>query len=304
MSLELLKKLREEVGVGMSDCKKALDESGGDYQKAVEWLRKKGISTAAKKAGRVAAEGLVGVTISDTSGAIIEINSETDFVARNESFQKACINVLPLALKTKGDAGVLQNEKIGAESVSEVLIALTASIGEKISFRRCAFLSVNSGIIASYVHNAVEGNLNLGKIAVILALESSGDKEKLKQFGKQLCMHIVASSPKCVTVETLSAADIEKEREIFKAKTIESGKPANIVDKIVDGMMSKYYSEVVLLEQGFVMDPKLKVKEVLASVSKEIGQEITIKDFVLYKLGEGIEKQETDFAAEVASMVS
>jgi len=295
-----VKELRERTGAGMMDCKKALAENNGELEASVDWLRAKGLAAAAKKAGRTAAEGLVGVAVEGTRGAVVEVNSETDFVAKNEQFQDFVRQVAKLSLKSNGDV-----EALGASaypSGGTVIEALTnniATIGENQSLRRTAMLEVSQGTIVSYVHNAVAPGL--GKIGVLVALESAAAEDTLQTLGKQIAMHIAAANPQALDAGSLDPALIERERAIAMEKAKESGKPQNIVEKMVDGTIAKFRKDNALLSQLFVMDNKTPVAEVVASAAKEAGSGIELKNFVRFQLGEGIEKQQSDFAAEVAA---
>ncbi|WP_260484154.1 translation elongation factor Ts [Sphingomicrobium flavum] len=296
----MVKELRDRTNAGMMDCKKALAETNGDMEAAVDWLRTKGLAAAAKKSGRTAAEGLVGVSVDGTKGAVVEVNSETDFVAKNERFQEFVGQVAELALKADGDIDALANMQMASGgTVAEVLTANIATIGENQSLRRTATLSVDQGAIISYVHNAVVPGM--GKIGVLVALESAADEAALMGLGKQLAMHIAASNPMALNGDDLDAELIEREREIAKAKAIESGKPENIAEKMVEGSIAKFKKENALLSQLFVMDGKTPVADVVAAAGKEAGSPITLKAFERFQLGEGIEKEESDFAAEVAA---
>jgi elongation factor Ts len=295
-----VKELRERTGAGMMDCKKALAETGGEMEAAVDWLRAKGLAAAAKKAGRTAAEGLVGVVVEGTRGAAVEVNSETDFVAKNEQFQDFVRNVAKLAL-TSGDKveDLLAANYPGDGTVEEKLTNNIATIGENQSLRRAAMLQVNQGAVVSYVHNAVSPGL--GKIGVLVALESGAPAETLQALGKQVAMHIAAANPLALTGDQLDADLIERERSIAIEKAKESGKPQNIAEKMVEGSIAKFRKESALLSQLFVMDNKTPVADVLASTGKEAGSDIQIAAFVRFQLGEGIEKKQDDFAAEVAA---
>ncbi len=294
-----VKELRERTGAGMMDCKKALTETNGDMEAAVDWLRAKGLAAAAKKAGRTAAEGLVGVAVEGTRGAVVEVNSETDFVAKNEQFQQFVGNVAKLALETGGDvAKLLASAYPGGGTVEEVLTNNIATIGENQSLRRSALLQVSNGAVVSYVHNAVAAGL--GKIGVLVALESTAPVDTLQALGKQVAMHIAAANPLALNGDQLDADLIERERAIAIEKAKESGKPQNIAEKMVEGGLAKFRKENALLSQLFVIDGKTPVAEVLASAGKEAGADIAISAFVRFQLGEGIEKQQDDFAAEVA----
>jgi len=301
ITASLVKELREKTGAGMMDCKRALTETSGDLENAVDWLRKKGLAAAAKKAGRVASEGLVGVATSGTSGAVAEVNSETDFVARNDRFQDFVSQVAQVTLGTDGDIEtVKQTAYPGTDrSVADEVTNLIATIGENMNLRRCAKLSVNQGVVASYIHNSLAPNL--GKIGVLVALESAGDQAKLQELGKQLAMHIAAARPEAVNIEDVDTSALERERSVLAEQARASGKPEEIIAKMVEGRLRKYYEEVVLLEQTYVIDGETKVRKVIENAAKEAGAPITVKGIVRFVLGEGIEKEQTDFAAEVAA---
>ncbi len=297
----LVKELREKSGAGMMDCKKALAESGGDLEAAVDWLRKKGLAAAAKKAGRVAAEGLVGVVSEGTKGALVEVNSETDFVARNESFQGFVTAVTKLALNA-GDVEALKVAKLPEGlTVTEKLTQLVATIGENMSLRRVATVSVGSGVVASYMHNAAAPGI--GKIGVLVGLESTGDTAKLAALGKQIAMHIAAANPSALDIGAVNPADLERERDVLAEQARASGKPEEIIAKMVEGRLRKYYEDVVLLEQLYVIDGESRVKQVVEKAAKEIGAPVKVTGFVRMALGEGIEKEQKDFAAEVAAQL-
>lgn len=301
VTAQQVKELRELTGVGMMDCKKALAETGGDMDAAVDWLRTRGLAKAAKKAGRVAAEGLVGVNIAGTNGAIVEVNSETDFVARNEQFQTIVGNVAKLAHDAKGDVarlGELPYPGTG-RSVSGELTDAIATIGENMNLRRSAMLSVTDGVIGNYVHNSVKPGM--GKLGVIVALESAGNKDVLAGLGKQIAMHIANTNPLSVSPDDIDPAIVERERAIFTEQAKESGKPAEVVAKMVEGRVRKFFEESTLLAQVFVIDGETKVGDVVKNAEKDAGAPIKVTGFVRYALGEGIEKQESDFAAEVAA---
>jgi len=295
-----VKELRERTGAGMMDCKKALAENGGEMEASVDWLRAKGLAAAAKKAGRTAAEGLVGVAVTGTRGAVVEVNSETDFVAKNDQFQGFVRDVSTLALTTGNDVEALGNAAYpSGGTVAEALTNNIATIGENQSLRRAAVLDVGEGVVISYVHNAAAPNM--GKIGVLVALESSAPTDTLTALGKQLAMHIAAANPLAIDADGLDADLLARERAIAVEKANESGKPANIVEKMVDGTMAKFAKENALLSQIFVIDGKTPVADVVAAASKESGAPITLKAFERFQLGEGIAKAETDFAAEVAA---
>lgn len=294
-----IKELREMTGAGMMDCKKALTESGGNIQEAVDWLRKKGLSTAAKKSGRVAAEGLVAVASSGTSGAMIELNSETDFVARNDKFQTLAQTLVSLALTEGKDVEKMKaaKEPKSGLPVAELINNNIGTIGENMNLRRSAQLSVKSGIVATYVHSAVAPGL--GKIGVLVALESEGDKAALEALGKQIAMHVAAAKPEALTVAEVDPSKLDREKAVLKEQAIASGKAPEIAEKMVEGRVRKYYEEVVLLEQIFMLDNKSKISAVVEETAKKIGKPVQLTAFAHFKLGEGVEKAETDFAAEV-----
>ena len=295
-----VKELRERTGAGMMDCKKALAENNGEMEAAIDWLRAKGLAAAAKKAGRTAAEGLVGVTVEGQRGAVVEVNSETDFVAKNELFQDFVRNVAKLALDNGTDVEALGNTAYpDGGTVSEKLTDNIAKIGENQSLRRAAVLEVGKGAVVSYVHNAVTPGL--GKIGVLVALESEAPADALNALGKQIAMHVAAAHPLALNAEELPEDLVERERGIAMEKARESGKPQNIIEKMVEGGLAKFRKDNALLSQLFVMDNKTPVADVVASAGKDAGSPITLKGFVRFQLGEGIEKKESDFAAEVAA---
>jgi elongation factor Ts len=296
----MVKDLRDKTGAGMMDCKSALTETNGDMDQAIDWLRKKGLSKAAKKAGRVAAEGLVGVALGTGTGALVEVNAETDFVARNDQFKDFVKSAAQLGLEADGDVEKLLNKKMGADTVDATLKELVAKIGENMSVRRATALAVNPGVVASYVHNA--SGPELGKIGVLVALKSSGSADKLMALGKQIAMHIAAANPLALTSAHLSKEVIEHERAIQADIARQSGKPENVIEKMLEGRMRKFYEESVLMNQVFVIDGETPVAKVVEKVSKEIGAPIEVEGFVRYQVGEGIEKVTTDFADEVKAM--
>jgi len=298
----LVKDLREKSGAGMMDCKKALTEANGDVEAAIDWLRKKGLAAAAKKAGRVAAEGLVGVAANGLSGAAVELNAETDFVARNDAFQTAVATVTKLALDTDGTLESLQAAAYpgNGRTVAEELPTLVATIGENMNLRRVAKLTVSDGVVASYVHGALAPGL--GKIGVLVALESTGDKAALAELGKQIAMHVAAARPEALDIADVSTANLERERAVLVEQARASGKPENIIEKMVEGRVRKYYEEVVLLEQLYVIDGETKIRKVVENAAKAVGAPVALTGFVRFQLGEGIEKEQSDFAAEVAAM--
>jgi len=297
-----VKELRERTGAGMMDSKKALIENDGDMEAAVDWLRTKGLAAAAKKAGRTAAEGLVGVAVAGTQGAVVEVNSETDFVAKNEKFQDFVAKVTEIALSIDGELDALKSANYPeGGTVEEKLTDNIVTIGENQSLRRIAKTSVESGAVVSYVHNAAVAGM--GKIGVLVALESTAGADVLEPLGKQLAMHIAAAAPLALNGDDLDAETVERERAIATEKAAESGKPDNIVEKMVEGAIAKYRKENALLSQVFVIDNKTRIEDVVAEASKEAGSDIVLKDFVRFQLGEGIAKKEENFAEEVAAAV-
>jgi elongation factor Ts len=295
-----VKELRERTGAGMMDCKKALAENNGEMEASVDWLRAKGLAAAAKKAGRTAAEGLVGVAVAGTKGAVVEVNSETDFVAKNEQFQGFVRDVAQLALTTGNDIDALNSSAYpSGGTVAEALTNNIATIGENQSLRRAAVLEVSEGVVVSYVHNAAAPNL--GKIGVLVALESAAPTDVLNELGKKLAQHIAAANPLALDAEGLDPALIERERAIAMEKASDSGKPANIVEKMVEGGLTKYRKENALLSQLLVHDGKTPIADVVAAAAKEAGSPVTLKAFERFQLGEGIERETSDFAAEVAA---
>lgn len=300
----MVKELRESTGAGMLDCKKALVECDGNMDNAVDWLRKKGLASAAKKASRIAAEGLVAVAVDGNKGAVVEVNSETDFVAKNEIFQEYVRDAAIVALRCDGDVCSMKSfncPKCG-KTFEERLTDMIAKIGENMNLRRAKMLEVDEGIIASYIHNAA--GTNIGKIGVLVALQSKASAEKLAELGKHIAMHVAASNPLFLNIESVDPAAVEHEKSIFAEQAKASGKPANIIEKMVEGRVRKYYDEVVLEEQVYIMDSDKKVKQVVADAAKELGTDIKIKDFVCFKLGEGLQKKEEDFAAEVEAQLN
>ncbi len=304
ITASLVKELRERTGAGMMDCKKALTESGGDLSAAADWLRTKGLAAAAKKAGRVAAEGLVGVVSTATEAAAVEVNSETDFVARNHDFQAFVSQAATIALDKRGVLDdIAAADYPGTDrSVEAQMTHLVSTLGENLSFRRSGHIAVPTGVVSSYVHGALAPGL--GRIAVIVGLESEGDQGKLGAFGKLLAMHIAAAAPQAVKVDDLDAAAVAKERKALAEQARESGKPDNIIDKMVEGRLRKYYEETVLLEQTFVIDNETKVEKAVEDAAKDAGAPIKVVGFIRFALGEGITREESDFAADVAAQVS
>ena len=296
----MVKELREATGAGMMDCKNALTESDGDMEAAIDWLRAKGLSKAAKKASRVAAEGLVGVSVDGTVGAAVEVNSETDFVARNPEFQGLVTTISSLAPAAGGDVDKLNSVEFpgAGKSVADKITELVGTIGENMALRRTASVSVNNGVVATYVHNQVAPGV--GKIGVLVAIETTADKAAAEAFGKQVAMHVAAAAPLALTPEEIKADIVERERAVFTEQARESGKPDNIVEKMVEGRIRKFYEESVLLSQAFVINPELSVAKAAEEAGKEAGGDMKITGFVRLQLGEGIEKESDDFAAEVA----
>lgn len=302
----MVKELRETTGAGMLDCKKALVEANGNMEQAVDWLRKKGLASAAKKSSRVAAEGLVAVAVDGNKGAAVEVNSETDFVAKNEIFQEYVEDAAKVALHCNGDVEAMKAfvcpKCADSKTFGERLTDMIAKIGENMNLRRAKVISVNNGVVCSYTHNAVRNGL--GKIGVLVALESTADKAKLEELGKHIAMHIAATAPIALNIAGVAPEAVEHEKSIFAEQAKASGKPANIIEKMVEGRIRKFYEEVVLEEQAFIMDPDKKIKDIVADTAKECGTDIKLTDFVFFKLGDGLQKKEEDFAAEVAAQLS
>jgi elongation factor Ts len=290
ISAQLVKELRDKTGAGMMDCKAALAETGGEMEQAVDWLRKKGLAKAAKKAGRVAAEGLIGVALAGTKGIVVEVNSETDFVARNDLFQKLVREIAQVALKVGGDVDAIKGATVTGGTVDEAIASAIATIGENMSLRRAAALSVGSGAIGQYVHNAVSDGL--GKIGVIVALESSGKGDELTAIGRQVAMHVASANPQAIDASGLDPAVVQREKDVLADKFKQQGKPANVIDKIVESGLKTYYKEVCLLEQAFIFDPSKTVAQALKEAEGKVGGPIKLTGFVRYALGEGIEKPE------------
>jgi elongation factor Ts len=303
ISAAQVKELRELTGAGMMDCKAALAATDGHMEEAVDWLRAKGIAKADKKAGRTAAEGLIGVDAGVREAVVVEVNSETDFVARNAAFQEIVRNVAKVALAFGGETEVVANAKYPGsdKTVNETIKDAVGTIGENMSFRRSAKLSVAHGAVATYVHNAVADNL--GKLGVLVAIETTGNADAAKAFARQVAMHVAATNPLALTAEEVDPAAVTREKAIFSEQARESGKPEAIIEKMVEGRMRKFYEEVVLLKQAFVINPDLTVEKALKDAEKDIGAPARITGFLRFALGEGIEKETTDFAAEVAAAV-
>ncbi|MEZ5907404.1 MAG: translation elongation factor Ts [Hyphomicrobiaceae bacterium] len=302
ITASMVKELRDKTGAGMMDCKTALGETNGDMEAAIDWLRKKGLSKAAKKAGRIAAEGLVGVAADKTRAALVEVNSETDFVARNAQFQELVGTAAKMALDTNSDIDALLAAKVPGAGVAlaDHVSTLIATIGENMTVRRTAALAVEKGVVGSYMH--AQAAPGLGKIGVIVALESTGDADKLAEVGRQLAMHIAAASPLAVTADELDKALIERERQVYLEQAKTSGKPQEIIEKMVEGRLRKeFFQQAVLLQQVYVHDGKETVEKSLKAAEKSVGGPIKVKGFFRFALGEGVEKKEEDFAAEVAA---
>jgi len=299
ITASMVKELREQTGAGMMDCKTALNESAGNIEAAVDWLRKKGLSKAAKKAGRVAAEGLIGVATSGTKGVVVEVNSETDFVARNELFQGLVKMIADVALGTGPDVAKILAGKAGSISIADAISDNVAKIGENMTLRRAAELSVSQGVVGTYVHSSVTDGL--GRIGVIVGLESSGKADELKAFGRLLAMHVAAANPQAVDPSGLDPAVIDREKGVLAAKA--EGKPANVVEKIVESGLRTFYKEVCLLEQGYAIEEgKKSVAQAVKEAEGKVGGPIKVTGFVRFALGEGIEKQADDFGSEVAAL--
>ena len=295
----MVKELRETTGAGMMDCKAALTETKGDMQAAIDWLRKKGLSKAAKKAGRVAAEGLIGISVKGNKGVVAEVNSETDFVARNDLFQGLVKMIADVALSNGTDIEKIKAVKVGSITIAEAIADTIAKIGENMTLRRAAALSVSQGVVASYVHNSVTDGL--GKIGVIVGLESTGKADELVPLGRLIAMHVAAANPQALDSASLDPAIVAREKDVLADKYKAQGKPANVIDKIVESGLKTYYKEVCLIEQAYIHDPAKSVAQAMKEAEGKVGGPIKITGFVRYALGEGIEKQESDFAAEVAA---
>jgi elongation factor Ts len=296
----LVKELRDKTAAGMMDCKKALNETNGDIEAAIDWLRKKGIAKASKKSGRIASEGLVGFASAGTSGALVEVNSETDFVARNDEFQSMVREISTLALDADGDLGALAAvNTVSGANVADAVTALIAKLGENMSLRRTSSLNVSSGVVSGYIHNAISDGL--GKIGVLVGLQSDGDAAALDALGKKIAMHVAATSPLSLSVDDLDPETVTRERTVLSEQARASGKPENIIEKMVEGRIRKFYEESVLLNQVFVMDGERSVAKFVEDEAKSMGADITLTGFVRMELGEGIEKKQEDFAAEVAA---
>ena len=299
ITAQMVKELRESTGAGMMDCKAALGETAGDMAAAQDWLRKKGLSKAAKKAGRVAAEGLIGLKVAGPKAVVVEVNSETDFVARNDLFQGLVKMIADVALSVGTDVETIKTAKVGAITINDAINDTIAKIGENMTLRRAASLSVSQGAIGAYVHNAVTDGL--GKIGVIVALESSGKADELVALGRQLAMHVASANPQALDSASLDPTIVKREKDVLADKYRQQGKPDNVIEKIVESGLKTFYKEVCLLEQAFIFDDKKSVAQAVKEAEGKVGGPIKITGYVRYALGEGIEKKESDFAAEVAA---
>ncbi len=306
ITASLVKALREKSGVGMMDCKKALQETAGDMEAAIDWLRAKGLSKAAKKADRVAAEGAVAVSVrvdgAGMTAAVIELNAETDFVARNEGFQTAVGKIALAALDVDGDVEALRASPLGGGTVAESITHLVATIGENMLLRRSKRFAVEQGAVGAYVHGAVTGATDLGRIGVLVAVEGAGDQAVLRELGRNIALHAAATAPLSLSVDDLDPAAIERERAIFTEQSIASGKPPSVAEKMVEGRIRKFYEEAVLLKQAYVRDPSVTIEGLVAQTAKDLGSPVKVVGFARFALGEGVEKETGDFAAEVASL--
>jgi elongation factor Ts len=300
ISASMVKELRDKTGAGMMDCKAALGESGGDLESAVDWLRKKGLAKAAKKAGRVAAEGLIGIALAANKGVVVEVNSETDFVARNDLFQGLVKMIADVALTTGTDVQKILAGRVGDRTVAEAITETIAKVGENMTLRRAASVSVGKGVVASYVHNSVIDGL--GRIGVIVGLESTGDADELKAFGRMVAMHVASANPQAIEPSGLDAATVERERNVLAEKFKAQGKPANVIEKIVESGLKTFYKEVCLLDQGFIFDDKKSVAQAVKEAEGKVGAPIKVTGFVRYALGEGIDRPSEDFGGEVAAL--
>lgn len=299
ISAQMVKELRDKTGAGMMDCKAALGETKGEMEAAVDWLRKKGLAKAAKKAGRVAAEGLIGVALSEGKGLVVEVNSETDFVARNEQFQSLVKTIAQVGLNVGADVETIKAAKIGGATVAETINSAIATIGENMTLRRAAALSAGKGVVASYIHNSVaEG---LGKIGVIVALDSTGNRDELAKLARMIAMHVAASNPQAVDPSGLDPAAVAREKDVLADKARQQGKPENVIVKIVESGLKTFYKEVCLLDQPYIHDPSKSVAQAVKEAESKLGGAVKVGGFVRYALGEGIERQDSDFAAEVAA---
>jgi elongation factor Ts len=301
ITAQMVKELRERTGAGMMDCKAALQETNGDMEQAVDLLRKKGLAKAAKKAGRIAAEGLIGLAVDGPKGVLVEVNSETDFVARNDLFQGLVKMIANVALTVGTDMEKIKAAKVGSISIADAIADTIAKIGENMTLRRASQLSVGTGVIASYVHNSVEEGL--GKIGVLVALESTGKADELKRFGRMVAMHVAASNPQAIDSSGLDPEVVRREKDVLADKYKAQGKPANVVDKIVESGLKTFYKEVCLLDQAYIHEPDKSVSQAIKEAEGKVGGPIKVTGFVRYALGEGIDRPESDFGGEVAALV-
>jgi elongation factor Ts len=301
ITAQMVKELRERTGAGMMDCKSALQETNGDMEAGVDLLRKKGLAKAAKKAGRIAADGLIGLTVEGQKGVVVEVNSETDFVARNDLFQGLVKMIANVALGVGNDVEKIKAAKVGHLTIAEAIADTIAKIGENMSLRRASTLSVGTGVIANYVHNSVEEGL--GKIGVLVALESTGKADELKRFGRMVAMHVAASNPQAIDPAGLDPEVVRREKDVLSEKFKAQGKPANMIDKIVEGGLKTFYKEVCLLDQAFIHEPDKNVAQAVKEAEGKVGGPVKVTGFVRYALGEGIDRPDTDFGGEVAALV-
>jgi elongation factor Ts len=301
ITAQMVKELRERTGAGMMDCKTALQETGGEMEQAVDLLRKRGLAKAAKKAGRIAAEGLIGVAVDGSKGVVVEVNSETDFVARNDLFQGLVKMIASVALNVGTDVEKIKAAKVGDITLAEAIGETIAKIGENMSLRRASSLSVANGVIGTYVHNSVDQDL--GKIAVMVALESNANSDELKRFGRMLAMHVAASNPQAIDPSGLDPEVVRREKEVLADKYKAQGKPANVIDKIVESGLKTFYKEVCLLDQAYIHDPDKTVSQATKEAEGKVGAPIKVTGFIRYALGEGIDRPESDFGGEVAALV-
>jgi elongation factor Ts len=301
ITAQMVKELRERTGAGMMDCKAALQETNGDMEQAVDLLRKKGLAKAAKKAGRVAAEGLIGLAVEGPKGVLVEVNSETDFVARNDLFQGLVKMIANVALTVGTDMEKIKAAKVGHITIADAIADTIAKIGENMTLRRASQLSVGTGVIASYVHNSVEEGL--GKIGVLVALESTGKADELKRFGRMVAMHVAASNPQAIDASGLDPEVVRREKDVLADKYKAQGKPANVVEKIVESGLKTFYKEVCLLDQAYIHEPDKSVSQAIKEAEGKAGGPIKVTGFVRYALGEGIDRPESDFGGEVAALV-
>jgi elongation factor Ts len=300
ISAQTVKQLRDQTGAGMMDCKAALAETDGDLEAAVDWLRKKGLAKAAKKAGRVAAEGLIGIALEQRKGVVVEVNSETDFVARNDLFQGLVKLIAQVALTAGADVAKINAAKAGSITVADAIADTIAKVGENMTLRRAAELSVGAGVVASYVHNFVADGL--GRIGVLVALESNGKTDELQSLGRQLAMHVAATSPQALDAKSLDPAVVKREKDVLADKFRAQGKPENVIEKIVESGLKTFYKEVCLLEQPYVHDPDKTVAQAVKAAEAQVGGPVKVAGFVRYALGEGIDRPDADFGSEVAAM--